>query len=271
MDSFLTSVLSRMPPYTRGIAIEAIDAINAMYEESYECFIPQTHPTVAMSVSIWRVVIPIATARDGEHGRGQAIRELLAMFMRGDIYGWECSGYGHYAPLCNYHDAICKTTLHELVLCGVYTTGGQQRDDDGGCLQRGYLDGSFLLHKDASLDTVLDVFRAVECCNFIIHQDGRFVAHLGTKNVEFEASTVDDIHRMVRRFNEHIVTFDGDSPRTGTCLQENPFGFTGRVVDFTIWDDTFPSQNEMKRPTIDDRLLVAIMSSEVPICDASVV
>lgn len=267
-SSYLARTVSSMPRYTRGIANGAVADIIEMFENSpNDCM--KEDERIGMSVCIWEVIIPIATDRNGDNGRSQAIRELLAMFMNGEMHAWSCYSVGHSAPLYDDHADVSSTTLHDLVLCGVYTIDGQESVDTDWLLQRGYLSGSFLIRENTSFEEALDMFRSVDNCNFIVHYNGDFVVQLG--RVTMEASSMEPVEEIIELYDEYWVTFQKDGHgnvrygATNVDIEVNPFGFApGASVDFMIWEDSFPDNTAVQQPqAIEARLLEAIRKSKV--------
>ncbi len=281
-SSYLARTVSIMPRYTRDIANGAVDDIIEMFENSpNEWMKDDDRVRAAVSVCIWEVIIPIATDRDGDIGRSQAIRELLVMFMNGEMHAWSCSSVGHSAPLVGDHAAVSSTTMRDLVLRGVYTTDGQESVDTDWHLQRGYLLGSFLIHENTSFEEALDMFRSVDNCNFIVHHNGDFVAKLEcvTKEapslvrecLEWGAKNMDPLEKIIELYDESWFTFQKDGHgnilhvHSGVYLEVNPFGFaSGASVDFVVWEDSFPDNASAQQPqAIEARLLDAIRKSKV--------
>lgn len=265
-QDYITAVLNAMPRYSRDIALGAMGQILPQKDSYKDC----EDVRLNICVSIWRVVVPAAASLGGDVGRGQAIRELMGMFVKGEMHAWICGSVGHFGPLASDHKA-CSATLTDLVSIGVYTTDGQQRTDEGWnySMQRAYLSGTFVMHPKVSFEQVLYMFRCIEGCNFIVHNDATFFALVGMDMLGTQ--DVDECYQFVINRNDDVLTIDCGKPHTTVYLDVNAFEFEckERVVDFTIWDDAFLHASEFKDEVpLDARLLKAIQNAHV-VCDVA--
>lgn len=238
---------SGLPPHTIAHVLRHHERdILSFAEEGFD----DRAPDVAHSIALFQVI-------QDRYGPVQ-LQTLLKAFVQGRLHGTS----NHFAPMCDDH-VDARAPLAKLVERGVFTSCGQDRRYTApGEMQRAYVTGSFFLGDDASWGQVVDMFGSTGACFGVNRVDAdedenQTAFRLLGVDSDWTPSSNTFVWVTYAKGKAYTHIMDRDYPVHGD--DEYELHRFGRVVSFSMWESTWPDEDETTPPTqLEVRLLRAI-------------
>jgi hypothetical protein len=200
---------------------------------------------IAASVALFDVMCSGTAVYPSSIHALDLLKNMLIMFLDGVLKGTST----HLGPLYYDHSQVSGNHIRSIVNLGVFTSGGQNTDLEErsiGCFQRAYLDGTFAVPSDSTIDTIESVFEKMKCCYSFVDSTGNGVIRTmgcdGDKYIKHTATCVRDVAEMCNALlNGLCVTYDGFNPFSHCYIQDS-FEYNlhklapkSKIVNFSVW------------------------------------